>query len=221
LGKQYCEVIPESINLKNNGFSKFYLDRMLMTSYSECTTDKENSSKGLVVAEAFFASVPKDKILASDYKYKAVMLSATGKDSLAIIEYKKAYDIESNNKSEYTGLIAKSYIKMKKFDKAIEFYELKSKESTMQATDLFDLGRAYYSTKKYILADTTFGKLISLAPNYAPGVYWKGNSSYQLDPKNEKWLARPHYEKAFFMIKPEDRAQVNTWLSIMLDKKIM
>lgn len=216
LGKQYCEVIPESINLKNNGFSKFYLDRMLMTSYSECTADKENSSKGLVVAEAFFASVPKDKILASDYKYKAVMLSATGKDSLAIIEYKKAYDIESNNKSEYTGLIAKSYIKMKKFDKAIEFYELKSKESTMQATDLFDLGRAYYSTKKYILADTTFGKLISLAPNYAPGVYWKGNSSYQLDPKNEKWLARPHYEKAFFMIKPEDRAQGNN-KRIMID----
>ena len=54
------------------------------------------------------------------------------------------------------------------------------------------------------------------APNYIPGFYWKGNASYQLDPKNEKWLAKPHYEKAFFMVKTEERTQGNN-KRIMID----
>lgn len=216
LGKQYCEVITEGVNLKNNGFSSFYVDRMLMSSYAECTSDKENASKGLLVSDAFFNRVPKEKIIASDYKYKAQLLTATGKDSLSIIELNKGLELETKNKAEYLILIAKSYLKLKKYDKAIEYFELKSKENNLNPTELFDLGRAYYSAKKYSLSDTTFGKLNAAAPNYIPGFYWKGNASYQLDPKNEKWLAKPYYEKAFFMVKPEERMQGNN-KRIMID----
>jgi tetratricopeptide (TPR) repeat protein len=216
LGKQYCDVILEGVNLKNNGFSNFYVDRMLMSSYAECTNDKENATKGLTVSDAFFTKVPKEKIIASDYKYRAQLLTATGKDSLAIVDLNKGYELETKNKAEYLILIAKSYSKLKKHDKAIEYYELKGKESNLNATELFDLGRAYYSAKKYQLADTTFGKLNVAAPNYIPGFYWKGNASYQLDPKNEKWLAKAHYEKAFFMVKPEERTQGNN-KRIMID----
>lgn len=216
LGKQYCDVISEALNLKNNGFTNFYVDRMLMTSYAECTTDKENITKGLAVANTFFNSTPKDKILASDYKYKGQLLIANGNDSLAIVELMKGYELESKNKSEFVSLIAKSNMKLKKYDKVIEIYELKLKDSPLTANELFELGRAYYVSKKYVLADTTFGKLILASPNYAAGFYWKGNSSYQLDPKNEKWLAKPHYEKAFNMIKPEERIQGNN-KRIMID----
>lgn len=216
LGKQYCEVIAEGVNLNNNGFSNFYVDRMLMSSYAECTTDKENASKGMLVSDAFFNKVPKEKIIASDYKYRAQLLVATGKDSLAINELNKGLELELKNKAEYLILIAKAYTKLKKHDKAIEYYELKAKDANLNATELFDLGRAYYSAKKYQLADTTFGKLNAAAPNYTPGFYWKGNASYQLDPKNEKWLAKPHYEKAFYMVKPEERTQGNN-KRIMID----
>ncbi len=216
LGKQYCEVIGEATNLKTNGFTNFYVDRMLMSSFAECTKDKENAVKGLAAAELFFTSVPKDKIIASDYKYKGNLLVANGKDSLAVLDYQKGYEIETKNKSEYVALIAKSYMKLKKYDKVIEMYESKSKESALTATELFDLGRAYYINKNYVLADTTFGKLILASSNYVPGYYWKGNASYQLDPKNEKWLAKPHYEKAFYMVKPEERLQGNN-KRIMID----
>jgi len=216
LGKQYCDVIVEGENLTKNGFSNFYVYRMLMSSYAECTNDKENANKGLTVSDAFFAKVPNEKIISSDYKYKAQLLTAIAKDSLAIIELNKGYELETKNKSEYLILIAKSYSKLKKHDKAIEYYELKAKESNLNATELFDLGRAYYIVKKYQLADTTFGKLNAVAPNYTPGFYWKGNASYQLDPKNEKWLAKAYYEKAFFMVKPEERTQGNN-KRIMID----
>jgi tetratricopeptide (TPR) repeat protein len=222
LGNQYCEVIKEASDLKNNGFDKFYVDRMLMISYLECKEDQANLNKGLEVSNQFFKVVPADKILATDYKYKGMIYDALGSDSLAIVEFQKSYDKEEKDKGELLGLIGKSYLKSKNYPKAIETYEKKSKESVLQLNELFDLGRAYYAgPKNYKLADTTFGTLVSQAPEFVSGIFWKARSSYQLDPKNEKWLAKPFYQKTFDLIKPEDRAKgVNRLMTIESGKFI-
>lgn len=205
--KQYCEAINESIYLNEKGMNNFQLNRILMCSYVECTNDKENISKGLKAADKFFSMVPKDKILASDYKAKAQLFTTIGKDSLAIIELNKGLEIESKNKSEYLILLAKSYSKLKKYDKVAECYVSKQKLLPLVGDELFELGRVYYNIKKYNLADSTLAKLNEIAPTYARGFYLRGNAAEQLDLKKEKWLAKPYYEKAFFLVKTEERIQ--------------
>ena len=205
--KQYCEAINESIYLIEKGMNNFQLNRILMSSYVECTNDKENISKGLIAADKFFSIAPKDKISATDYKTKAQLLTLNGKDSLAIIELNKGLEIESKNKSEYLILLAKSYSKMKKYDKVAECYVSKQKLLPLTGDELLDLGRMYYNVKKYILADSTFAKLNDIAPTYARGFFLRGNTAEQLDLKKDKWLAKPYYEKVLTLVKPEERNQ--------------
>ena len=57
------------------------------------------------------------------------------------------------------------------------------------------------------MADSTLAKLNEIAPTYARGFYLRGNAAEQLDLKKEKWLAKPYYEKAFFLVKTEERNQ--------------
>lgn len=208
VGKQYCDVITEGTNLKQSGYTSFYVDRMLMSAYADCNpSDKENAAKGLAVADLFFASAPKDKINFLDYKSKGQLLVNAGKDSLAIAEYEKASATDEKAKKELAGTLAKSYLKIKNYPKAIENLEYKLANDKLNAAELYDLGKAYYvGPKNYLLADTTFAKLNITSPSYAPGFFWRGRASYQLDPKNEKWLALPYYQKAFEMVKLEDRA---------------
>jgi len=214
--KQYCEAINESIYLIEKGMNNFQLNRILMSSYVECTNDKENISKGLIAADKFFSMVPKDKISATDYKTKAQLFTTIGKDSLAIIELNKGLEIESKNKSEYLILLAKSYSKLKKYDKVAEYYVLKQNITTLTGDELLELGKAYFNSQKFLLADSTYGRLIEAAPTYARGYYMRGNTSRQLDLKNEKWLAKPYYEKAFFLVKTEERTQPN-FKKMMID----
>lgn len=209
-GKQYCDAVTELNNLKQAGFSNIYTLRILTYSLAECTSDKENAQRGLQSSEEYFKIAPKEKIIYLDYKYKGQLLANAGKDSLAIAEYEKVASMDEKAKKEVCGLIAKSYMKAKNYAKAIENYEYKAQNSTLTATELFELGRAYYvGPKNYQLADTTFAKLTTLSPSFVSGHFWRGRASYQLDPKNEKWLAKPYYEKAFDLIKVEDRLTGN------------
>jgi len=56
------------------------------------------------------------------------------------------------------------------------------------------------------MADTCFAKLTIASPNYPVGYFWRGKANLQLDVKNEKWLAKPHFEKALELVKPEERS---------------
>lgn len=206
-GKQYCEVIPEIELLQNKGFNNFYMERMLTYSYYECTTDTDAAKKGLAASDRFFAMVPSEKIIFVDYKYKGLLLSKAGSDSLAIIELEKASSIDEKAARELAGDIGRLYMKMKKYDKVIASYEFKRGALALTATEQFELGRAYYfGPKNYVMADSAFARLADLSPTYAPAYLWRGRACYNQDLKNEKWLAQPHYEKLIELVKPEERA---------------
>jgi TPR repeat protein len=36
---------------------------------------------------------------------------------------------------------------------------------------------------------------------------WRARTNFQLDPKNEKWMALPYYQKVIELVKVEERAQ--------------
>ncbi len=219
--KQYCDALPELENLQKNKFNNFYVERMMSYSYYECgdKTDKEAYNKGLGANEQFFKMVPQDKIISSDYKYKGLLLSKLGKDSLAVIELEKASSIDTSKTRELAGDVAKLYFKMKKYDKAISTYQRKMNgdADNLTGNEFLELGRAYYfGPKDYVQADSAFSKITQKAPTYALAYLWRGRANYQVDlknetenkdknPKDKKWSARPHYEKFLDLVKPEER----------------
>ncbi|MEY3238003.1 MAG: hypothetical protein RI883_2104, partial [Bacteroidota bacterium] len=221
-GKQFCEVIPEIEELQNGGFNNFYMERMLTFSYTDCSTDPESAKKGLSASDRFFGIAPKDKVLPVDYKYKGLLLSKAGNDSLAIIELEKASSLDAETAKDLAGDIGRMYMKMKKYDKVIAIYTFKMSVSKLTPEEHFNMGRAYYfGPKNFVLADSSFARVIAISPTYTPAYLWRGRASYQQDLKNEKWLAKPYYEKVLEYVKVEERAVGPNKAMVMESAKYM
>jgi tetratricopeptide (TPR) repeat protein len=214
--KQYAEAILEIENLQKAGNTSLYLDRYLGYSYAELTGKPDTASyrKGLTAITKFFdksSATANFKYVGTDYKYKGILLSKLGKDSLGIIEMQKAIVIDPKLSGEITNEIAKAYMKSKRYTKAIETYETKmaGDPKNLSGQDYFEMGRAYYfGPKDFVKSDTCFSKVTQAIPTFATAYFWRGKANVQQDPKNEKWLAKPHYEKAISLVKPEERAGV-------------
>ena len=214
--KQYAETIEESEKLKNTGNTSLFLDRYLGYAYAEVAskTDTAAYRKGLNAINNFFlksSNIPDFKYIATDYKYKGLLLIKNGKDSLGIIELEKAAEMDSKLTSEVTNEIAKAYMKSKKYAKAIETFEKKmaGDPKNLSGQDYFEMGRAYYfGPKDFVKSDSCFSKVTQAIPSFATAYFWRGKANVQQDLKNEKWLAKPHYEKALTLVKPEERAGV-------------
>ncbi len=219
-GKKYCEAITELNSVQTGGLNNFYIDRMLTYSYYECTENdvKANYVKGLESSDKFFQKVPSDKIIASDYRYKGLLLSKNGKDSLAIIELERAITADPLKVNELIGEIGKLQFKNKKYTEAIVSYEKKRNgiPTNLSVAESFELGRAYYfGPKDYKLADTCFADVAQRSPNYAAAYLWRARSSFKIDPKNEKWLAKNHYIKYLELLTPEENAASTNKSSIL------
>ena len=234
--KQYPEAITEYEGLKKQGFANLYLERLAGYSYTEVGNKVDTSSytKGLKAMNKFFEMAgPNFKYLYNDYKYKGLLLARTGKDSLGVIEMEKAIALDPSASGEMNSEIANIYMKAKKYDKAIKAYERKMNGDTknLNNNDYFSLGRAYYFSggniqrdaiamkdvkakdKKmaealpfFVGSDSAFSKLTQLSPTWPVGFFWRGKANVQLDPTNEKGLAKPYFEKALTLLKPEEKS---------------
>lgn len=235
--KQYADVIIEGENLKKNGYTNLYIERLMGYSYYEVgnKTDTATYTKGLRSITKFFeltAPTANYKYLPTDYKYKGLLLSKTGKDSLGVIEMEKAIALDPAVAKDMYSDIASIYMKAKKYEKVISTLERKQViEPKLNNNDYFALGRSFYflaQTKQkeanetkdakvklskeaevaplYIKADSAFSGLIRLNATWPTAYMWHGRSSASIDNKNEKWLAKPFYEKVLqIVVKPEER----------------
>ncbi|HWY37361.1 MAG TPA: tetratricopeptide repeat protein, partial [Bacteroidia bacterium] len=238
LNKKYPEAIKEIEDIVKKDPKDCYMWRILGYAYYELgnATDKDAFTKGLDAINKFFAGIQEKKdfkMLPDDYKYKGLLLGKTGQDSLGAAEIEKAIAQDPDKNCELNGEIGKMFLKSKKYEKAIIYYEKKAacpNSKGLNGADNFDLGRAYYylagskekeaseikdaaaKTKKeteaaelFVKADTCFSRLTQQSPAFSTGYFMRGNVNIHLDPKNDKWLAKPHFEKAMSIVKPEER----------------
>lgn len=209
--KQYPDVVKQIEEIQKKDTSDAYLYRLLGYSYDEMgnKTDTAAYTKGYKAINKFFQKTADKnfKYIADDYRHKGSLLSKTGKDSLGVVELQKAIDLDPTKNCELYGEIGKIWMKSKKYDKAIVAYEkLPSCGKTLTGQNYYDIGRAYYyGPKDFIKADTAFSKLIQSSPAYPLGYFWRGKTNTQIDAKNEKWLAKPFFEKGLELVKPEER----------------
>ncbi len=234
--KQYPEAIAEYEGLKKSGFNNVYLERIAAYSYAENgnKTDTSAYTKGLRAIDQFFkVAGPTFKYRAADYKYKGLLLLKVGKDSLSKIEMEKAIALDPSSAGDINSELASNAMKMKKYDEAITYFlrKMNGDPKNLNNNDYYNLGRAYYYAggkiqnealtikdpklrqKKtaealpfFTKADSAFLKLTELNPTWPVGFFWRGKANLQLDPENENWLAKPHFEQALSLLKPEERS---------------
>jgi tetratricopeptide (TPR) repeat protein len=138
-----------------------------------------------------------------DYETYGKLLIKTGKDSLGVMQLVKASEMDTAKKDLY-GDIGGSYLKMKKYNDAIVWYNKKIATGKSNANDYFGLGRAYYFIKDFVNADSAFVKITRSNAELPLGYLWRAKANVQLDPKTEKGLAKPYYESFMAKVKPEE-----------------
>ncbi len=196
----YKEAVADAKEALKCDPNNVYLYRYL--AYSQYET--ADYAAGLESSNLFFSKAPVDKIIVLDYEYRAKLLSKSGKDSLAILDFKKALELQPD-KVELNGDIAGSYIKMKKYPEAIAAYKVRMEKEKGGINDYFGLMRAYYYSKDFVNADSAASQMIQAQPDLHYGYLWRAKANSQLDPKNETWAAKKYYEEFISKItKPED-----------------
>lgn len=223
--KQYAEAISEGEGLKKNNYTNLYIQRLLGYAYYEMgnKTDTAAYVKGLQSINKFFelsSTTQGFKYLPTDYKYKGMLLSKTGKDSLGTLELEKAIALDAVANCELWSDVAKIWSKAKNHNKAIAAWEKRAGcTKPLTGQENFENGRSYYfeagariRQKKeadapalFVKADSCFSKLTQIAASFPAGYFWRGKVNSQLDPKNERWQAKPYYEKALTLVKPEEK----------------
>ncbi len=234
--KQYTDAINEGENLKKSGYNNYTIERLLGWSYGEMGNKNDTTaySKGLRSLNQFFELTkdkPNFKYLPGDYKYRGMLLSKTGKDSIGTVEIEKAIALDPVANCDLYGDIARIWIRIKNYNNALAAFEKKATcTKGLDGQDNFDLGKAYYfsggakqreaaaikdaklklakeaeATPFFVKADSSFSKLIQLKPAFPAGYYWKGRVETYLDPKNEMWLSKTSFEKAMELAKPEEK----------------
>ncbi len=197
--KQYALSIEAAKEAKKCDPNNVYLDRYLAYDYFE-TNDYAN---GLASSQSFFGKVAPEKIIAQDYEYRGKLNGKTGNDSLAILDYKKALEMDTA-KSELTNDMANSYMKMKKYNEAIQLFKTKISSGKGNVNDFYSIGRAYYYSKNFIEADSAFSKIVTTQPDLALGYLWRAKANLQMDPENKQWKSKELYETFISKVKPEE-----------------
>ncbi|HSH64380.1 MAG TPA: tetratricopeptide repeat protein, partial [Bacteroidia bacterium] len=197
--KQYPLSIEASKEAKKCDPNNVYLDRYLAYDYYE-TGDYAN---GLASSNAFFAKASPDKILALDYEYRARLNSKSGNDSLAILDFKKAIEMDTS-RTELNNEMANSYMRMKKYNEAINLFKTKIADGTAGINDYYSIGRAYYYSEDFSNADSAFAKMTEIQPDLALGYMWRAKANSHNDPENKQWKAKEFYELFISKVKPEE-----------------
>lgn len=204
LAKKYAEAIEKMKEILAVDNSINVLNRLLAYSYFEL----KNCEQALIYIQKFFETqkTTKNPILAQDYSYYGKILACSGKDSLGLIEYQKAVDMDSMILDNYTDM-ANSYKKVGKFAEAAGSLARKislSKEPSIN--DYFALGQIYYSkgaaatdsVEKYTAfhnADSIFTTVVEKMPAQVIGHVFRARANAGMDPKTTTGLAKPYYEK--------------------------
>lgn len=173
---------------------------------------------GLKNLETFFRNHDTTRFIAQDFAYYGRLLMKNNQDSLGIIQVEKALIMDSTKVELYEEL-AKSYAKVKQFEKSIEMYDKMLIVNPVNLQNIYyQIGRNYYflaedtlvvidsvqRTLYYAMADSNFSKLTQVSPDSYIGFIWRGRIHSKLDPETSAGLAKPDYEQAMALLEKGD-----------------
>lgn len=202
--KEYEDALNQIIDIQKTDKSDIYLFRLAGYCYFEVGDPKKDTAyyrQGVESLNIFLSKIDPAKVVSNDYEYLGKLYSRMpGKDSLAVANIQKAIEM-APEKTELLKEAGGIYNKLKKFDKAVYFYELYiSKANKILPADYYLLGVAAYYGKQFTKADTAFTKLIEVKSDYADGYYWKATVNSNLDPEAKDTISFFYYQSYINMV---------------------
>lgn len=130
-----------------------------------------------------------------DFACYGKVLAKAGNDSLGADYLRRAIVNDPRNGDLYDEL-AKMATKAKKYDVAVQAYREKfANIPKISSGDYFTFGRALYSAKNFVEADSIFTKVTTMSPNWPNGHLYRGRTNGQLDSTYSSLSAIPHYQR--------------------------
>jgi tetratricopeptide (TPR) repeat protein len=201
-------IILDALNKKN--FNNPILYRIM--AYSQYET--KDYKTALQTMDLFWKKAEDRKVISQDYEYYGKILAKNGKDSLAVEYINKALEKDTSRKELYSEIVTIWY-GAKKYDKSAAALQKKiditkaTARPTALANDYLTLGRTYMIAKNYAMADSAFANVVLLKPELAIGYINRARANGNLDPNQEKGLAKPFYEKFIEMAKADPEKNKN------------
>lgn len=186
-------------------------------------TDLKKYDDALVSADLLFNKSDNPDFNYLDYRYYGQALKETKKYDLAIVQYKKAIEMDSS-KVELWKDISDMYNENNDYKNAIANYVIYSNllpEDKKTADLSYGLGRLYYglgnsekdsaNVKKPALlkADSVFAEVIKQDPTNYRGYIWRARTNFSLDPETLQGLAKPYYEQTIPIVEAKADARYN------------
>ena len=146
------------------------------------------------ILELYFKKAKPEELEAMDYNYLGQLQLSTGQDSLATENFAKSLAMDSTL-IEPAQLMAQTYFKAKKYDKAIPAYQrlIKMRKQPL-VSEYFELGRSYFYNLDFVKADSIFTMVAEKTPNQTVGFVWAGKARRQIDSTGTRALANPMFE---------------------------
>ncbi|MBK9220855.1 MAG: tetratricopeptide repeat protein [Saprospiraceae bacterium] len=193
--KDYKRAIEEGSQLVILNPKQYTLHRWLAWSYFEIS-DYKNSLKS---SFSLFEEIKKDtlnrKTYPSDIEYAAKAASKLNLMDTAELFYIQLMDLQPEKALDISSNLAKALYDGKRFDKAEKWYLLKEAKASLTNNELVYLGLSQKIQGKFLVADSTFGKILAASPKYDWGWYTRALINIELDPEKKLFLARPYFEK--------------------------
>lgn len=187
--KKYSEAIKELESV----IKVDTMDNDVNRALAYCYFETGQYDKGLYYSRKFFSRAKPEKIRATDYAYFGRLLSRTKQDSLAYEQLYKAYTLDTS-RSELLSDAAMSLIRLKKYDKAVDVFQLKIDMRNATPNDYYNLGKVYYNMKNWTMADSTLAYYNTLNPEHLAGYLWRARVLVNIDTTFKLGLAKPVYE---------------------------
>lgn len=197
-------------------------NRVLLRLMGYTSCELKDPATGLPAMEQLFtlsARTDTTRLLADDYEYYGRLLSLVNKDSLAIVQYRKALSIDTSAARVYE-YIARSCEKTKHYREAYDAYnEVVARSTSVASSVWFSKGRMamLIADQQAAMADTlqrtgmlqsaieAFDRVISMSPASHLGYLWKGRAQASLDPESELALAEASYTTSVQMLEQKNQ----------------
>jgi tetratricopeptide (TPR) repeat protein len=183
----------EAIRQLNEVFRVDSSNNDLNRAAAYCYFETAQYDKGLQYSRKFFKNAPKDKIRPADYAYLGRLLAKTKQDSLASAMLMKAFTLDSS-KGELLSEAAMSLNKLKKYNQALEIYNMKVSLNKATPNDYYNMGKVYYNLRNYPKVDSVLGYYTTLMPDHIQGYLWRARALVNIDSTAKLGLAKPVYE---------------------------
>ncbi|MDD4971573.1 MAG: hypothetical protein PHT07_19260 [Paludibacter sp.] len=186
-------------------------------------TDLKQYEEAVKSADLLFNQSDNPEYNYLDYRYYGQALRETKKYDLAIVQFKKAIEMDSS-KVELWKDISDMYNDQSDYKNAIAnylIYERLLGQDKKNVEVTYQLGRLYYSlgnsdkdstdVKKSALikADSVFAKVISTDPTNYRGYIWRARTNFALDPETLQGLAKPYYEQTIPIVEAKADVKYN------------